>query len=347
MTKLSKQIFIFAVIFLTAGILTAQDAPDFSYRMGGTIQAWGSMGQIDKDFSGIDTSAFGFGLRRVRLRAYATLGDKMKGFVQMELTSPKLLDARIEYLVSKAFTIKAGRFIGAGVRAGGLTSHTVIDITERPLSAVMWGTNTIGADYRDYGVDFSGKFGDLTANVTLHNGNGAFNMLNRQGRALTTYNAGIAVSGMVVFKPSTVKGLEAGAYYGMGNPDQNEYNAYNAYVYYEPKPLRVKAELIGYTNVGAAANGDDLSRMGYYLFAGYGLTPNLEAVARFEIYDHNTEVDDNQLTLITLGATYSVFETKWTAGKVTAAYTLQNEADVPAFPAIDNNVFHIVMQLVF
>ena len=347
MTKLSKMFLMVVVLILSAGFLSAQDAPEFSYKMGGTVQAWASMGQIDKDASGIDTSAMGFGLRRVRLRAYATLGDKMKGFMQVELTDPKLLDARIEYLVSKAFTIRAGRFIGAGVRAGGLTSHTVIDITERPLSAVMWGSNTIGADYRDYGLDFVGHFGDFTANVTLHNGNGAFNMLNRQGRALTTYNAGMAISGMVVFKPATLKGLETGAYYGMGNADINEYNAYNAYVYYEPKPLRVKAELIGYTNVGAAANGDDLKRMGYYIFAGYGFAKNWEAVVRYETYDHNTDVDDNQVTLITLGATYSVFETKWTAGKITAAYTLQNEADVTAFPAYDNNVFQLVMQMVF
>lgn len=342
MRKISKLFSIFVFVLLSASFLTAQDAPEFSYRMGGTVQAWTSMG----DIHGSDTSSFGWGLRRVRLRAYATLGDKMKGFIQMELTSPKLLDARIEYMVTKAFSIRAGRFIGAGVRAGGLTSHTVIDITERPLSAVRWGGHTIGADYRDYGLDFVGKFGDVKANVTLHNGNGATNIRNRQ-TGPGPQNGGFAVSGMVVFKPKTVKGLEAGGYYGIGNSEINEYNAFNAYVYYEPKPLRVKAEVIGYTNVGAAFDGSDLGRMGYYVFAGYGFAKNWEAVARYESYDHNTDMDDDQINLITLGATYSVFSTKWAAGKITAAYTLQSEADAGFYPEIDNNVFQLVMQMVF
>jgi hypothetical protein len=339
MLKITKLFTILAVLQLSVGVLIAQDAPEFSYRVGGTVQSWTSLGEIHS----ADTNSFGWGLRRVRLRAYSKFGDKMKGFIQMELTSPKLLDARIEYLVSKAFTIRAGRFIGAGVRSGGLTSHTVIDITERPYSAVKWGSHTIGADYRDYGLDFVGKFGDLKANVTLHNGSGSTNIRNRQtGSGIQ--NGSFAVSGMLVFKPKSLKGLEAGGYYGMGNSEINEYNSFNAYVYYEPKPLRVKAEVISWTN---SSGSIDQTHMGYYVFAGYGIAKNWEAVARFEIYDNNTDLDDDQLTLITVGATHSIFSNKWAAGKITAAYTLQSEADAGFYPEIDNNVFQLVMQLVF
>lgn len=339
MSKQRNLLTVLILVLVSSGFLFAQDGPDFSYRIGGTVQAWTSMGEIH----GADTNSLGWGLRRVRLRAYSSFGDKMKGFVQMELTSPKLLDARIEYMVCKSFTLRAGRFIGAGIRAGGLTSHTVIDITERPLTAVKWAAHTVGADFRDYGLDLVGKFGDLKANVTLHNGNGAVNVRNRQS-GVGPMNGGFAVSGMVIYKPKMLKGLETGAYYGMGNPEINEYSSYNAYVYYEPKPLRVKAEVIGWTNtVGDFEN----SQMGYYVFAGYGFAKNWEAVARLENYDPNTDNDDDQLMLITLGATYSVFETKWTAGKITAAYTLQNESDTDMYPAIDNNVFQLVMQLVF
>ena len=227
MRKISRLFTVLALVLVSAGLLTAQDAPDFSYRIGGTVQAWTSMG----DIHGSDTNSLGFGVRRARLRAYSTFGDKMKGFIQMELTSPKLLDARIEYMVSKAFSVRAGRFIGASVRAGGLTSHTKIDITERPLTAMMWAASTVGKDYRDYGLDFVGKFGDLKANVTLHNGSGAENVLNKQS-GHGTMNGGFAVSGMLSFKPKSLKGLEAGGYYGMGNAEINEYSAFNAYVYY-------------------------------------------------------------------------------------------------------------------
>ena len=323
------------VFFISTNLNFAQYDPEFSYRIGGTIQAWTSLGQID----GSDTSSLGWGLRRVRVRAYSNFGTKMKGFVQFELTSPKLLDARIEYLVSDMFTIRAGRFIGAGVRAAGLTSHTVIDITERPLTAQKWGASTIGADFRDYGMDVVGSFGDLKATVTLHNGNGATNVLNRMS-GHGVQNGSFAVSGMLTFKPKTVKGLEAGAYYGMGNKEINEYKSYNAYAYYEPGPLRVKAEVIGWTNTFGTL---DVSQMGYYLFAGYKVAENIEAVGRFENYDKNTDVDDNEQSIITLGATYSVFSTKWTAGKITAAYAIIGESGT----AVDNNAFQLVMQLVF
>jgi len=340
MSKINELFIIFAFLFLTVSLLTAQDAPEFSYRIGGTIQPWFSYGQV----SGSDTNSLGFGIRRARLRAYSQFGDKMKGFIQMELVNPKLLDARIDYLISKSFTIRAGRFIGAGVRAGGLTSHTSIDITERPLTAVSWGLRTISTDFRDYGMDVVGQFGDIKANITLHNGNGAGNILSRQtGPGLR--NSGLAISGMLVYKPKTLKGLEAGGYYGMGNTEINDYNAYNAYIYYEPKPLRVKAEVIGWTNNASTSADADISRLGYYLFAGYGFAENWEAVARYETYDENTDVDKNELTLLTVGATYSIFETKWTAGKITAAYVFQYEGE--ALDKIDNNILRVVMQLVF
>lgn len=342
MVKLYKQLLVLVILFLSTGILTAQDVPEFKYRIGGTVQAWTSMGQID----GADTSSLGWGLRRVRLRAYSSFGDKMKGFFQMELTSPKLLDARIEYLVSKNFTIRAGRFIGAGVRAGGHTSHTKIDITERPLTAIRWGGSTIGSDYRDYGLDVVGSFGDLKGTLTLHNGDGSVNIRNKQTGS-GPQNGSFAISAMATFKPKKIKGLEAGGYFGMGNSEINEYNAFNVYAYYEPKPLRIKAEVIGWTNVGALPNGDDLGRIGYYVFAGYGFAKNWEASVRFEIYDQNTDLDDDQLTLLTVGATHSIFSSKWAAGKITAAFTIQSEADVVTSPEIDNNVFQLVMQLVF
>lgn len=339
MGKLVKLFTILLIISFTSSQLHAQDSPEIKVRIGGTIQAWTSLGQIHDS----DTNSLGWGLRRVRLRAYSSFGDKMKGFFQMEVTSPKLLDARIEYLLNKQFKIRAGRFIGAGVRGAGLTSHTKIDITERPLSAVMWGKNTIGADYRDYGVDVVGKFGDLSATLTLHNGNGALNIRNRQS-GVGPQNGSFAISGMLNFKPKKVKGLEAGGYFGVGNSEVNEYNAFNVFAYYEPKPLRIKAEVIGFTNT---IGGNDFSRMGYYVFAGYGFAKNWELVARFENYDHNTDVDDNEITLITFGGTYSLFSKKWAAGKITAAYTLQSEADTQLYPEIDNNVFQLVMQLVF
>ncbi|MBI1931250.1 MAG: hypothetical protein HYS24_01775 [Ignavibacteriales bacterium] len=335
MKKMHKaSILIFLLTFITS-LTFAQETPEFSVKVGGLIQAWTSYGQIN----GADTNSLGWGIRRARLTATSNFGTKMKGIVQLELTSFKLLDAKIEYSLSNMFTLSAGRFIGAGVRGAGLTGAGSIDITERAYSADRWAANTIGTDFRDYGMDLTANIGELKANVTLHNGDGSVNLTNKV-LGSQIQNGGFAVSGMLAYKPEMLKGLEVGGYYGIGNKEINEYSAYNAYAYFEPGKFKVKAEFIGWTNT---IDNSDLSQMGYYLLGGYKILDCLEAIARYEIYDANTDLDDTELNFITVGATYSLFPSKWNAGKITAAYIITGEPNI----TVDNNVFQIVMQLSF
>lgn len=322
------------VVFLASSFVVAQDAPEIKWKIGGTIQAMASYAQ-----TGADTSQLGFGLRRVRLKTYFGMGD-VSAFVQFEGTSYKLLDARLTYKFSDAANIHVGRFIGAGVRAGGLTSHTDIDIVERALSAQKWGANTIGADFRDYGASLFGKFGELSYNLTAHNGDGAQNIKashQSQGKLL---NATSAFSGMVFYKPEAIKGLEAGGYYGIGNATFNDYAAYNAYVYWEPKPIRIKAEIVGVTNKNGAT---DLNSLGFYVFGAYQFMDNWEALARFENYDGNTDLEKDAQTLITIGARYALFPSKVSASKITVAYVIHGEEGTE----IDNNVFYAMFQTAF
>ena len=321
--------------FVTVGILFAQDAPKLDFRLGGTVQAWTTFGQVNN----ADTNSLGWGIRRARLRAYANYGKKVKGFIQVEAASPKLIDARVEFLISKSFSVRAGRFVGASVRSGALTSHTKLDITERSLTAMEWAKATVGGDYRDYGIDFVGKFGDIKANVTFHNGSGSLNIKNSH-KGHSYMNNGFAVSGMIVYKPQVVKGLETGAYYGVGNPNINEYNAYNAYVYYTANPFKFKAEYIAWTNT---INNTDISQLGYHLFTGYRVAEFWEVGVRYEHFDSNTNIENNERNLITLGLTYSVFPQKWNAGKITAAYVISGETGT----VVDDNVFQLTMQVVF
>lgn len=326
-------ILIFAFLSTT---LMAQNDFEPKVKVNGTVQAWASMAQTNTD-----TNQIGFGLRRVRARLKASLSKNIKAFVQAELTSPKLLDARIEYHLSKNAQIRVGRFIGAGVRAAGLTSHTKIDIVERPVSAQKWGKATIGADYRDYGLAFMGKVNGFGFNLTLHNGSGAANIKPSHKSTASLQLQGIAISGMVNYKPKQLKGLEVGGYYGMGNTYVNDYASFNGYVYYEPKPLRVKLEYIGWTDKNGPT---DVTAAGYYAFLGYRITKCMEVIARYEQFDSNTDVDDNEETFITFGLTHSFFPDHWNNAKITAAYVIHNEAwdNSP-----DNNVFYIMAQFVF
>ncbi len=335
MKAFTKLTFTLFLILITSGLIFSQDGPDIKVRLGGTVQAMASYSQT----GGADTAQIGFGLRRVRLRAYSNFSKHFKGFIQMEVTSPKLLDARLTYMLNENFNIRVGRFIGAGVRSGGLTSHTVIDIVERPLTAQMWGKSTIGGDYRDYGLAVFGKIGGgLAYNITVHNGDGSLNIKATHKGAGTTLNSNFAFSGMLTFKPAAVKGLEAGGYYGVGNSTVNDYSAYNVYLYYTPKNFEVKAEYIGWKD-----NAADVSSMGYYVFGGYNFAKNFEVLARYENFDPNADAADDAQSLITIGARYFLFPSKKTAGKITAAYVIHGEEGT----AIDNDVFQIMFQLVF
>ncbi len=89
MKKMHKaSILVFLLTFITS-LTFAQETPEFSVKVGGLIQAWTSYGQIN----GADTNSLGWGIRRARLIATSNFGTKMKGIVQLELTSFKLLDA--------------------------------------------------------------------------------------------------------------------------------------------------------------------------------------------------------------------------------------------------------------
>lgn len=334
-----KKFFGFSLLLITifsfCSYTLAQDTPDIKWKLGGTVQAYSSYAQTASD-----TNQIGFGLRRVRVKVYADFSANIKSFVQFELTTPKLLDARLDYLISPSFNIRVGRFIGAGVRAGGLTSHTDIDIIDRSYSAEYWGKKTIGADFRDYGMAFYGKFDDFNYNFTIHNGNGALNLKPAAGATASSKIQGVAFSGMAFFKPASVKGLEAGGYYGMGNKYVNDYRAYNAYIYYEPSPFRVKAEYIGEVDKNGTK---DVTFSGYYFLGAYKVTPNVELMGRYERFDPNTDVSNNEGTIVTIAASYSFFAAKWAAAKITAAYVLPNENPVN----IDNNVFYVMYQLAF
>ncbi|MCB0283791.1 MAG: hypothetical protein KDF60_14495 [Calditrichaeota bacterium] len=334
--RLVSTLIISIVFFLfLSGAAFADDPPELKSQIGATIQSMFSMDQND------NATNMGFGIRRVRARWYAQY-DKAKLFIQTELTSYSLLDARLEYHFSDAFNVKAGRFIGAGVRSGGLTSHTVIDIIERPFTARRWGAMTVGGDYRDYGVELEGNTGDLTGRLWIHNGDGSLNNRNLAGSSASTDFTAQVVDAMVVYKPASVKGLEIGGHYGIGKKDsvstsslEKDYNSFSAFAYYNPGGFQLKGEVIGLTN-----NLSDVSTMGYYVFGGYSITNTIELLARFENYDPNTDVDTNELSFITLGAALRDIGNNH---KVTAAIVL---ADNKATDFQDT-IFQVMWQFVF
>lgn len=329
-----------AMLLLFSGAMTAGDEGELevSHRIGGTVQSWFSFQQGDS------VSNAGFGIRRARVRYYGAVNKKIKVFAQADLVSNglagKMLDARVEYHFNPQFNVRMGRFVGVGPRGGGQTLHSMIDIVERAYSAIRWASNTVGADYRVFGFQAEAKNDIGIARINVHNGTGDLNVLNRAGGTSTVERTPKAIAGQLIFKPKTVKGLEAGGHFDQGNDQVKDWSSYSAYAYFEPGPYRVKAEVIGVTN--KAEGLEDRSSLGFYGFAAYAVTPHIEVLGRFEQYDPNTDGDDDGITFITLGAAYWEKLGKLNH-KLTAAVVLPSEQGT----SVDNTTVYAMWQFLW
>jgi len=325
-----------ALQLIFASLLFAQSEPVITQKIGGTLQNYFSYQQCDSN------SISGFGVRRARLRYYASVDEKFKAFFQVDLAgnglSGKLMDARIEYHFSSQFNVKVGRFIGAGMRGGGLTFHYYIDIVERSFSAIRWGAATVGSDYRDFGLQAEGKFSDFTGRVFLHNGNGASNITSKSGEMASSDLNGTAVTGQIILTPRKIHGLEIGGHYGIGNKAANGLDSYSTYVYYEPGPYRLKAELVRFNlNSSSHQNG----ALGYYLFGAYLVHPQVELLGRFE-RSQPGDANYAAMNLYTIGAAYRQYSGKL-YNKLTGAFVFSSERN----PHLDEKTFYLMWQVYF
>ena len=302
----------------------ALSADDLTVNINGTIQSWASYEQNAQD-----STQMGFGIRRLRLRIKSSFGEKISAFAQVEMTSPKLLDARISYQVLPQLQMRIGRFIGAGMRGAGLTLHSDLDIIERPVSAQEWAGRTVGSDYRDYGIEVIGTISDVTIRGWIHNGDGAKNIKSSQtGRSLLK-NGHFARDIMITYQPEFIDYLEMGTHAGKGNNqfkyfERNSYVNrdifhYSTYLYYEPRMFRFKTEYVSVTSQRDQIQTRDITFTGFYLFGGFKLLKNLELVSRFETVDYDRLLNLRE-NFYTLGATYFFFPEDKVSAKISMAY---------------------------
>jgi hypothetical protein len=323
---------------LTVAVQADNKPMKIEHKIGGTVQSFYSLQSTDEVNSG-------FGLRRVRVRWLANIDGKLRTFIQSDLTSNSLagalVDARIEYHFSDQFNIRVGRFVGAGVRGGALTSHTDIDIVERSYSANQWALKTIGGDFRDFGLQLEAKSSNkmITGRLWLHNGSGSLNIRNTEAGYNQDKFAASAVDAMLIIQPQNIDNLEIGGHFGIGNSDIKKLNSFSAYAYYTPGPLHLKTELILLTDKPGAVGGTSL---GYYLFGGYDATEHIQLVARWEPYDPNTDQENDKLTFMTLGIVFKEYSGK-VNHKLTAAVVLPSEQG----HSIDNTTAYALWQIVF
>lgn len=296
-------------------------------RFSGTIQprvTYGSQNEKER---------VGFGLRRMRFRGTALMGDHLGMFLQLEGSgsSAALLDVRGEYYLNNVLTLRVGRFVGTQPRSFARTLHSEIDAVDRPSIAVKWAGMTIGADGRDYGVEAVWNRPHREVRLYVHNG---YNQWNYRSEVVSEpvtgglSTDGMALSASVTHWPDGRDRLALGAYAGVnssGNPltsipvetapgvtvlQGRSYATYSAHAYWGSlpgqQPVRVKADVIGVVY-------EELSSIGSERFTGGSLlgawlaSPEMELFARGEYWHAGN--GNNEATarmFLTAGGSYSL-----------------------------------------
>ncbi|PSQ98316.1 MAG: hypothetical protein BRD48_07595 [Bacteroidetes bacterium QS_9_68_14] len=343
--------FSFSLVLLLAGawLAPAQDTsdaeaarPDVKLAIGGTLQPRVSHGRLDLANPGTDRERTGFGIRRARLRASATLAGRAGASFQLGAAgaSVMLLDAKLFFDVTDALRVRAGRFTVAQPRAFQPTSHTEIDLGARAAIARRWGNSTLGNSGRDFGVGAVYETDRLTGRVALHNGNGSWD------RALGNVRPDVvgdptgggdtrggAASAYGAWRPAALPGLEVGGYAGYNaarnaatvapealrpgggrfDSTARSYASYAGHLYWGAwpgsQPVRLKADLIGTRYETRSASAGEISQhaLGASLLGAVGLFDrSAELLARIERYDAAIGRDGNATDYLSAGASLSL-----------------------------------------
>ena len=296
--------------------------PEVRLELGGIVQPRLSYGWVDEDETSVEErrERIGFGVRRVRLRATATLAERAGVFIQLEGASGNMqvLDAYAFYNLNSSVRLRVGRMVSAEPRALILTPASVIDAVDRAAIAEIWGRGTLGSDGRDFGLDVRFQTAQGEALLFVHNGDGAWSRLRgnyREGISGGQPTGGLevglddlAVSFYTALRPKRFPGIEIGgfaSYNGSANPNTvitltstetigRRYLSYAAHLYWGATPgsqrFRLKADVIGlrYENTDLAPRlFRDQHTVGAALLGALRLHRAAELFVRFEQYDRN------------------------------------------------------------
>jgi phosphate-selective porin len=185
-----------------------------------------------------------------------------------------LQDAYITLSYFKRMSVNVGQF-KLPLSMEGMQSSAALDTVERPLFASDRARGGNLADIRDLGIM---AYGPLTKQIDYHIGffNGGGENQNDVDK-----NDQKAVAGHMIFRPTSLKGLQIGGSGLWGNGQRAD----------RPRRDRLGGEFLfvrhGVTLKSEVMTGKDgdLHRLGYYGHLGYRFRPRVEGIFRFDSWD--------------------------------------------------------------
>lgn len=329
---------VFVFVFLVVSVIPLTGE---GIKFKGLVQTWFSYGE---DGAG-DDSGYGFTLRRVRFKPYGSFSDKIKWTMQFgwDKQSASLVDVYVDFIFSKAFKIRIGRYTVPGTISSSLSSSGKLDFVERAAITQQWGSRNSLSGYRSLGVQAYGDLmdGKLYYAFMLSNPNTSalFNPSIKQTAYSHEHN-GLVFWGRV--ETFLTKGLRIGAFFTGGKETDTELkkSSYGAHLFYVNKGINFKVEYIaGETGV----EGSETKYNGMYAVLGYKMD-KVEPIVRYDFFTPRDGGADSarveKYNNLSLGINY--YHTKKV--KFQANYVLRNETMMTGYDKIKNDLFYICVQ---
>lgn len=244
-------------------------------------------------------SATRFTVNRARIGISGQITDRIGvnfvgGFVEPPSATPRLVNAFVDFDVHPLLKIRTGQFLVPF----GLEGPEAIILNPAIERSMAIRRLNYFRMFRDIGVQLSGHNNDFTYAVALTNGAGA---------NITEQIEHKDLMGRVGY--NIIDGLNLGisGHLGYYKPDSsldNEESRYRlgADLSYTGSSIFFRGEYIYRQDDRPNASSQEIT--GGYILLGYNISERIQTIARYEQFNPNTEVSDNELNIFTIGANY-------------------------------------------
>lgn len=283
-----------------------------------------------------------FKFKRARIGVMGDIPYDFSYYVVMENSAfvsqsgyPYLLDAFISYKRFKWAKVSMGSFkqpFGMEVNTACNALHTI----ERSMVA-----DQLVAPQRDMGLMLLGGTNETKFRYALA-------LMNGRGLGIGDNNNMKDVIGRIVFKPLDFLSVGASFRYGYPNTNEDTRTSYGAELEVDAGNFLLQGEYIydeGDYNraAGGGCGADPLTlgekRSGAFVQALYKTNFNLQPVVKWEFFDTDKDIEDNNMYIYTFGLNY--FFNDWTRLQVNYQYKAEKGAE------IDNDAILVQLQVKF
>jgi len=271
-----------------------------------------------------------FTAKRARVIAKGDLGNKVGMFAQLEIATGDInvLDVIMDY------------DLVPGIAKVGIGRRTVPFGLQNPVSPYNLHTinyaqvvsGLLGTGWRELGLFVSGKFNIVDYIFAYVNGSETSTGGHILVAGNTEDNDVKDIAARIGVSIPTIAGLGAGVsiYSGKAGAAETKKNRTGVDVKYEKDAIYAQAEYI-------TGKTGSIEATGYYLEAGYKVAI-IQPMVRYDSYDPDTDIKDDEITIIALGANCYLGQN----AKVQIFYESKDEK-----PSVDNNVLTVQTAIKF